>query len=310
MDDKIQKISAYVILFCAVLLGVETGFNDQPKWLFYFELLDILIIGYFTFELVYRWRTKSFSMKELIPSGLNKIRDQKNKDGKTLEKKTNDQIDHENIVIEESFWLIFDLILVLLGYLSFLRHLFDHPELILLLRMFRVFRIFRVFELNDTLKDIEKKIFSVIPTIVTFLALIFLIIYSYAIIGMYLYNFHTFDSIDFSNLYAAITGLFTLMTNGWSGTLTELRTDDNVSTLVSEIYIISFFIFSVLITLNIFLAVMTSQIQDKLEKKMDSLNEKEDDILETDIRQDEKIALLNTKLDQIIEEIQRIKNQK
>jgi voltage-gated sodium channel len=305
MGINIQKVSAYVILFCAILLGVETGFNDQPEWLFYFELLDIIIIGYFTFELIYRWNKKTFSIKEFLPLLWRKIRIHP-----TNNVRTNEEIVRENMVIEESFWLFFDFTLVLLGYLSFLRHLFDHPELILLLRMFRVFRIFRVFELNDTLKEIEKKIFSVIPTIVTFLALIFLIIYSYAIIGMYLYNFHTFDSIDFSNLYAAITGLFTIMTNGWSSTLTELRTAENVSTLVSEIYIISFFIFSVLITLNIFLAVMTTQIQDKLSEKMDTLNEKEDNIMETDIKQDEKIALLNQKLDQIIEEIQRIKSDK
>jgi voltage-gated sodium channel len=305
MEKNIQKFSAYVILFCAILLGVETGFNDQPEWLFYFELLDILIIGYFTFEFIYRFNKKSFSIKEFLPSLWRKIRD---RNSNTV--KTEEEIDHENLVIEESFWLIFDLTLVLLGYLSFLRHLFDHPELILLLRMFRVFRIFRVFELNDTLKDIEKKIFSVIPTIITFLALIFLIIYSYAIIGMYLYNFQTFNSIDFSNLYSALTGLFTIMTNGWSSTLAELRMAENVSTLVSEIYIISFFVFSVLITLNIFLAVMTTQIQDKLSQKMDTLNEKEDNIMETDIKQDEKIALLNQKLDQIIEEIQRIKRDK
>jgi len=305
MEKNIQKISAYVILICAILLGVETGFNNQPEWLFYFELLDILIIGYFTFELVYRWNKKSFNMKDFIPMLWRKISERNSANTKTEE-----EIGHENFVIEESFWLIFDFTLVFLGYLSFLRHLFDHPELILLLRMFRVFRIFRVFELNDTLKEIEKKIFSVIPTIITFLALIFLIIYSYAIIGMYLYNFQTFESIDFSNLYAALTGLFTIMTNGWSSTLAELRMAENVSTLVSEIYIISFFIFSVLITLNIFLAVMTTQIQDKLGKKMDTLNEKEDDLMKTDFKQDEKIALLNAKLDQIIEEMKRIKGEK
>jgi len=303
--DNIQKISAYVILFCAVLLGIETGFHDRPEFLHYFELLDIFIIGYFTFELIYRWRSKPFRLKELIPTILLKIGERNEQNTKT-----NEEIDRENMIIEESFWLIFDFMLVVLGYLSFLRHLFDHPELLLLLRMFRVFRIFRVFELNDTLKDIEKKIFSIIPTIITFLVLIFLIIYSYAIIGMYLYDFHSFESIDFSNLYNALTGMFTIMTNGWSSTLEELRMAENVSSIVSEIYIISFFVFSVLITLNIFVAVMTTQIQEKLQNKMDALNDKEEDIMKSDIQQDEKIELLNQKLDQIIEEIQRIKGEK
>ncbi len=100
------------------------------------------------------------------------------------------------------------------------------------------------------------------------------------------------------------------MTNSWSSTLTELRTAENVSSLVSDIYIISFFVFSVLITLNIFLAVMTSQIQSKLEEKIDKLNDTEEDIMKNDLEQDEKIALLNQKLDQIIDEIQQIKREK
>jgi voltage-gated sodium channel len=180
----------------------------------------------------------------------------------------------------------------------------------MILRMFRIFRIFRVFEVSNRLKDIEKKIFSVVPTIITFLALIFLIIYCYAIIGMYLYDFNSFRYIDFSNLYSSITGLFTLMTNDWAATLAELRDADNVSSIVSEIYIISFFVFSVLITLNIFLAVMTSQIQEKLVKKIDTMNKKEDEILQSDMRQDEEIARLHDKLDQIIAEIDRLKTRK
>jgi hypothetical protein len=226
------------------------------------------------------------------------------------EKKADKDVEYQTMIIEESFWILFDLTLVIMGYLSFLRHLFDHTEVIMILRMFRIFRIFRVFELSERLKEIEKKIFSVIPTIVTFLALIFLIIYSYAIIGMYLYNFKTFHNIDFSNLYGAITGLFTLMTNDWASTLAELRGAEHVSSIVSEIYIISFFVFSVLITLNIFLAVMTSQIQEKLVKKIDTLNEKEDNMLKSDIKQDEKIELLHQKLDQIMDKIERLKAQK
>ena len=302
MEKCIQKISGYVILFCAILLGIETAFHDQPKYLFFFEVLDILIIGYFTFEIIYRWRTKVFGMKEFIPALAGKLTERENA--------TRQESSHQNMVIEESFWLLFDLMLVILGYLSFLRHLFDHTEVIMILRMFRIFRIFRVFEVSNRLKDIEKKIFSVVPTIITFLALIFLIIYCYAIIGMYLYDFNSFRYIDFSNLYSSITGLFTLMTNDWAATLAELRDADNVSSIVSEIYIISFFVFSVLITLNIFLAVMTSQIQEKLVKKIDTMNKKEDEILQSDMRQDEEIARLHDKLDQIIAEIDRLKTRK
>jgi uncharacterized protein YlxW (UPF0749 family) len=61
--------------------------------------------------------------------------------------------------------------------------------------------------------------------------------------------------------------LFMLMTNGWSGILNELRAYDAINPLITDFYVISFFIFSVMITLNVFLAVMTSGIQDRLAKE-------------------------------------------
>jgi peptidoglycan hydrolase CwlO-like protein len=57
------------------------------------------------------------------------------------------------------------------------------------------------------------------------------------------------------------------MTNGWSGILNELRAYDAINPLITDFYVISFFIFSVMITLNVFLAVMTSGIQDRLAKE-------------------------------------------
>jgi uncharacterized membrane protein YheB (UPF0754 family) len=55
---------------------------------------------------------------------------------------------------------------------------------------------------------------------------------------------------------------------------------------------------------------MTSQIQEKLVKKIDTMNKKEDEILQSDMRQDEEIARLHDKLDQIIAEIDRLKTRK
>ena len=217
--------------------------------------------------------------------------------------------DAEKAIIEEWLWLIFDGLLVIMGFIALFRHLVEHPQLILLLRLFRVFRIFRIFELNQTLKDIEKKIISVVPTIATFLVLIFLILYAYAIVGMYMYDFQKYETIDFSGVYAAMTSLFVMMTNGWSDTLIELRSHHVVPNIYSDIYIISFFIFSVLVTLNVFLAVMTSQIQDKLAQEIsenhEDLMEKDKQILRAENTQQKEIQALNTKLDAILERLNK-----
>jgi hypothetical protein len=292
----INKLSALFIIISAISIGVEASLNAKEQFLNVFYILDIFIIVYFTFELFVRIRYNDKPLREFLPA-LKKY----------LSKGAQGDLERERALIEEWMWLAFDGLLVLMGFIALFRHLVEHPQLILLLRLFRVFRIFRIFELNQTLKDIEKKIISVVPTIATFLVLIFLILYAYAIVGMYMYDFQKYDTIDFSGVYAAMTSLFVMMTNGWSDTLVELRSHHIVPNIYSDIYIISFFIFSVLVTLNVFLAVMTSQIQDKLAKDIaedhEELLEKDQQILSAENTQQQQIAALNAKLDVILERL-------
>jgi voltage-gated sodium channel len=294
----INKLSALFIIISAISIGIEASLNAKEQFLNVFYILDIFIIAYFSFELVVRIVFNDKPLKQFLPALKNYL---------SKEKKSN--LEEDRALIEEWMWLIFDGLLVIMGFIALFRHLVEHPQLILLLRLFRVFRIFRIFELNQTLKDIEKKIISVVPTIATFLVLIFLILYAYAIVGMYMYNFQKYETIDFSGVYAAMTSLFVMMTNGWSDTLIELRSHHIVPNIYSDIYIISFFIFSVLVTLNVFLAVMTSQIQDKLAKEIaddhNELLEKDKQILSTEHSQQKEIQELNAKLDAILERLNK-----
>jgi hypothetical protein len=93
---------------------------------------------------------------------------------------------------------------------------------------------------------------------------------------------------------------------------------------MSDIYVISFFIFSVLVTLNVFLAVMTSQIQEKLndEQKIikSDLNEiiqseleiKEsiDEIEKNEVKETKDLESIQVKLDLIMKELSDIKKNK
>ncbi|MEY3591796.1 MAG: hypothetical protein RLZZ38_764 [Bacteroidota bacterium] len=294
----INKLSAMFIVLSAISIGIEASLNAKEQFLNIFYVLDIFIIAYFTFELVVRVGYNDKPLKQFFPALKSYL---------AKEKKVN--LDAEKALIEEWLWLIFDGMLVIMGFIALFRHLVEHPQLILLLRLFRVFRIFRIFELNQTLKDIEKKIISVVPTIATFLVLIFLILYAYAIVGMYMYDFQKYETIDFSGVYAAMTSLFVMMTNGWSDTLIELRSHHIVPNIYSDIYIISFFIFSVLVTLNVFLAVMTSQIQDKIEKDLakdkEELLENDQEILRAESLQQTQIKALNEKLDSILKQLEK-----
>lgn len=302
MEKKIQKISAFVILLSAALLGLEATFRIETTLIQIFDIIDIFIIAYFFFEILYRLRTVKNSFSTFLLSVICKFKF----------KSSDDTVENHEEVIEEWLWIIFDLFLVVLSILSFFRHFFDHPQLILILRMFRIFRIFRVFELNDSLKSIEKKIISVVPTIMTFFFLIILLLYTYAIVGMHLYDFKKFDSIDFSGVYAAMISLFILMTNGWSDILTELREVENVAVIITDIYVISFFLFSVIVTLNVFLAVMTSQIQEKLESDIKEIKKTEEEI-QSELADMEKESvkdndLILQKIELIMKELESIKN--
>ena len=82
-----------------------------------------------------------------------------------------------------------------------------------------------------------------------------------------------FDA-NLASIYNAMISLFMIMTSGWSEPIRELRAFENAPNFVTNAYTISFFIFFVLITLNIFLAVMTSQIQERIKYGMNFIKKK------------------------------------
>ena len=78
----------------------------------------------------------------------------------------------------------------------FFIHLFKHPEIVTLFRVVRVFRIIRIFEIHKSLKQTERKIMSVIPTVMVFAILLAFIHFVYAIIGCNLYDFKKINNLS------------------------------------------------------------------------------------------------------------------
>jgi len=296
--NRLNKISGLVIVFNAILIGIEASIRNSATLNQLFDIIDILFVLYFTYEIIARYRFEDTTLKHLVNAIKGSFNYYRTKQHST-------ELESISGTFETWFWLIFDTVLVLASWIAFAKHFIRHPEIILILRMLRIFRIFRIFSISEYIKNIEKKIIAVIPTISIFLVLIFLLIYTYAILGMNLYEFHKFDSIDFSNLYQAMLNLFMLMTNGWSGVLTDLRSYHAINPIITDIYVISFFIFSVMITLNVFLAVMTSGIQDRInEEKEQKLKQKT-----TASKQPEGPLTLEEKIDYMNEQLKRLNEQ-
>jgi len=293
-----KRTSPTVIILCAIFLGVEVSFHQEEQMQYFFKYVDYLFLFYFTTEIVIRFIYNDLSFLSFV----NKIRllfKQKVK-GNVID------TDIENTgLIEHWLWLLFDGLIVLMGIASLFSRFIDHPEWVAVLRLFRIFRILRIFEISPTLKSIEKKIISVVPTVFVFGLLLFMIIFVYAIIGMHLYNYQKFASIDFSSLYGSITGLFIMSTNGWSGAFEDLKTNaSNVTPLITDFYVFSYVIFSVLVTLNVFIAVMTGHIQDKLQDDMKKIEVKEDVLLN---KVDENLEKILNKFKKLENEINDMK---
>lgn len=277
-NNQIIKLSPLMVLLCAIFLGVEVSFHYEKKIQDFFSFIDYIFLGYFSLEIGLRIFYNKYSFNEFIKAIKKIIEIKKDSNQKTILKTV--EYDNIKLVAEHWAWLIFDFTVVFLSILSLYSHFTDHPEAVAIFRLFRVFRVLRIFEVSSTLQKIEQKIFSVIPTVFVFAVLLFMIIYVYAIIGMYLYGFKKYETINFGSLYETITGLFIIISNGWSDLLIDLKKNaTNISPFITDIYVVSFIIFSVIVTLNVFIAVMTSQIQDKLKDGIKEISEKEDKII-------------------------------
>ena len=302
--NRLNKISGLVIVLNAILIGIEASIRNSIALNQLYDVIDILFVLYFTYEIIARYRFEDTTITHLVNAIKGAFNHYRTKQHST-------ELETISETFETWFWLVFDTVLVVASWIAFAKHFIRHPEIMLILRMLRVFRIFRIFSISDYIRNIEKKIIAVIPTISIFLVLIFLLIYTYAILGMNLYEFHQFDTIDFSNLYQAMLNLFMLMTNEWSGVLTDLRSYNAINPIITDIYVISFFIFSVMITLNVFLAVMTSGIQDRInEEKQQKLkqNSTESKHPEGPLTLEEKIDRMNDQLNRLTEQLNQSKN--
>lgn len=259
-------ITNLMVIICTVLIAIEVSVPDG-SFIDLFNVFDYFIISYFTIEIILR----SFIVTR------NRNTPQYRSD---------------------LFWFIFDALIVFFSFVALSSQFLNHPEAISILRLFRIFRIFRLFAISHKIKLIEKKIFAVIPTVLTFAFLLLIIILIYAILGMHMFQKQKFEALSFANLYDAIKSLFIFITNDYSSFIIEIKEKcSHLSELIIDLYFISFYIISSMVMLNVFVAVMTNNIQEELKKE----------IMEAEIKDDDQNIILNKKIDALMFEIQAMK---
>lgn len=236
---QFQLIVSIVIVFCSIILGVETAY---PQYSVAYSVFDFLFTLFFLVEIILR----IMSHEPLLEFfRLARIK------GKKIN------------VESEGFWNWFDFLIVVVSITSLFQHLFPHPEFLLISRLFRVFRVLRLLEISEELKSVQKKILSIVPTIFSFALLLGILIYIYAIIGIYLFGHQQYKTADFSSLGRALTTLFQLMTlDDWGDMMLSASANQKYSWLIKG-YFISFVILTAIVSFNVFVAVLTSQVHEK-----------------------------------------------
>lgn len=289
-----QITTTVAIILCSILLGIETYIpSDKPLPVFLF--LDWVFAIYFFFEIVLRYIACNSFVKFY----------------KFYEWRASNTTSKKEIhFIEEGLWNCFDTIIVLVSSVSLFAHVFEHPELLAVLRLFRVFRILRLLEVNKEMKQVEMKIISIIPTIFSFALLLGVLIYIYAIVGVFLFQHQSYENADFSNIQNASLTLFQCMTlEGWTDIMYQAAGKSQYyAPWFIKSYFISFIILTVIVSFNVFVAVLTSQVQEKIseENKKEEI-ELESSILDTRKVLQEELISLRAEIEKLREEIQKLK---
>jgi voltage-gated sodium channel len=282
-SQRFKRTVAIAIILCSILLGIETFYREH---LVVFQGLDIFFTAFFIIEIVIRIGADSGGLKFFHLFSLIK----------------NDSGRFHIHVHERGFWNWFDLSIVIASIVSLFSHIFPHPEFLEVARLFRVLRVMRLLEISKELIAVERKIVSIIPTIFSFALLLGVLIFIYAIIGVFLFSHHKYNNADFTSLEHAFLTLFQLMTlDGWSEMMYAASDNYGGSWMIKG-YFISFVVLTAIISFNVFVAVLTSQVHEKVmeDQKLSDKNfshlEKELSQTEDDIRGDVKSLMSEIKL--------------
>ena len=243
-----EIVRPLVIVACVVVLGIEASMHNSVSQFLY--VLDIAFVAYFSFEIAYRaiqrkeWRSQ---YRELL------------------------------------FWFWFDFAVTVSCLVALLLPFIEHPILLAILRILRILRLFRIFSIFKQIRYIEKKILSTIETVVIFGFFSLLIVYVYAVVGMNLFSFQRMGNMNFENLYEAMVSMFVLITNDWADAWRAVRNENtSLPRFIVDFFFFSFIISAVIFTLNAFIAVMTSQIEQrfsaKVKKQMTDVEEEIDEL--------------------------------
>jgi len=214
-------------------------------------------------------------------------------------------------------WNMFDLFIVLLGFLPLLiTHDEATYEAVLAARTLRIFRslrslrVLRLIGRFKQLRTIVETLLHSIPTLWQVFMLMGILYYSYAVIGVFLFGEN--DPQHFESLSQAVLTLFQVMTgDGWSDLMKANMYDClHPHPFLSPLYFCSFVLVGALIILNLFVGIIIAEMDDTRKRHLQEengekmLHETDDGLL---LRLQNYKNEFDEEMNSIIEELKRRK---
>ena len=211
-----QWVVVAVIVFNAAILGLQT-YDDLPGPIHrLIEPLDGLCLAFFVVEVLIRMASYRFNLRQFFKDP----------------------------------WNIFDVIVIGLGYLPWLR---ANPTA---LRMVRLARIARIARIMPDFRVLMSGLRIAAPPALSLLALTALLCYLYAVVGFMLFG--RVAPQYFGNLGEGMLTLFTLLTlEGWNSVLYDLR---EVSPWALP-YVISFLLIGTYVVINLVIGIVINSLE-------------------------------------------------
>ncbi|MCX7696178.1 MAG: ion transporter [Bacteroidales bacterium] len=263
-----QNFIVFLILFSAVVIGLETYSGFVKK--FHHELLiaDRIIIAFFSLEIILKILAQGRKPLSYFKDG----------------------------------WNVFDFIIVAVCLIPA-----GDTHIFAVLRILRVLRVFRMITALPKLKLIVSALLRSIPSMGYVIVLIGLLFYVYAIVGVFAFGekdpFH-FGNLH----YAMITLFKILTLEGWVEIMDVIVIDNSsgspkVISYIPFFYFASFILIGAMIVMNLFIGVIINSMEES-QKEMLQEKKSKMNISNTD----DMYEIILQRIEELTNEIKNLKN--
>eukprot|EP01082_Thalassiosira_pseudonana_P010832 g10376.t1 g10376 contig4:1755383-1756814(+) len=216
-DERLQIFILLCIVVNSIMFGVATfpAIKDDPSNMQVFEVVDVMFLVIFTVELAM-------------------------------------QLTYQGVLYFKDGWLVFDLLLVVISWLSLE---------VFILRAFRVFRALRLVTRVELLRNVVVALFSIVPAIVGITCLLLLIMYIFAVMFTQLFKDYYeqgITSVDyFGRMDLTFFTLFQIIClDEWSAIAYEIVAVDYWAWAI----FISFVVVTAFVVMNLIIAVICEAV--------------------------------------------------